>query len=714
VAAVVLLQRPADRDAWVMAFAFGGLIAGAPLMILEPQMAPALRRFMVPVWALLLSTMPAAMYFFFAVFPAPSVIDRRMPWLKWLLGGAAAAVGGVLAAACLLTGNSEGLARIAERVPGRLVAWIAATYSIGCLLLAVLSLVANAFGSADARRKTRVIFAGAILGFGPITVLQLLAASLGARRPEDVIPFWMWAVAVLAISLVPLSVAYAVVKHRVMELPVLLRRSARYVLVRRGAVTVAVLLGIFVTFGFAALISRVFTDVGEGAQRAGLVAGALFGGVLATAGQRLWRPAQERIDRAFFRGAYDARRIVEQLARDSRVATDRDALAHGIETALVIALQPEALYVYLRAPELPPRLVAAGAGAERVAGVYLPLDTPGLLELTRRGQPAVIEPHHLEPDGAFEACAVLRPELLVPILGRSGALEGLLVLAMRRSEEPYSGEDRALVGSAAAQAGMALENIRLAETMAAQLDADRRRARELEIARAVQAKLLPQDTPVLSTLEYAGRCIQARAIGGDYFDFIAAGDGKLAVVLADISGKGISAALLMASLQAGLRAQYTVAPADLRAVLRTVNRVFFGSTATNHYATLFFGVYDETTRRLEYANCGHLPPILRRAAGGIERLVPTATVVGLFDVWDCATAEITLGRGDTLVVFSDGASEAIDPGGEEFGEERLVAILDAQPDAPAAALLDAIVVAVTAHGGSQQYDDLTLLVARGR
>jgi serine phosphatase RsbU (regulator of sigma subunit) len=170
----------------------------------------------------------------------------------------------------------------------------------------------------------------------------------------------------------------------------------------------------------------------------------------------------------------------------------------------------------------------------------------------------------------------------------------------------------------------------------------------------------------------------------------------------------------MASLQAGLRAQYTVAPADLRAVLRTVNRVFFGSTATNHYATLFFGVYDETTRRLEYANCGHLPPILRRAAGGIERLVPTATVVGLFDVWDCATAEITLGRGDTLVVFSDGASEAIDPGGEEFGEERLVAILDAQPDAPAAALLDAIVVAVTAHGGSQQYDDLTLLVARGR
>ena len=277
-----------------------------------------------------------------------------------------------------------------------------------------------------------------MLGFGPVMTLQVLLAVGRARQPEEIVPFWVWALAAMAISLVPLSVAYAVVKHRVMELPVLLRRSARYVLVRRGAVTVAVLLGILVTFLFAAISSRVFTDVGEGAQRAGLVVGALFGGVLATAGPRLWRPAQERIDRAFFRGAYDARRILEQLARDSHVATDRDALAWGIETALEAALQPEALYVYLRAPDAPARLVAAGADAAALAGVPLPLTTPGLLELTRRGQPVVLEPQDLGPGGAFEACAVLRPELLVPMLGRSGDLEGLLVLATRLSEEPYS------------------------------------------------------------------------------------------------------------------------------------------------------------------------------------------------------------------------------------------------------------------------------------
>ena len=546
-------------------------------------------------------------------------------------------------------------------------------------------------------------------------MLQIVLASSGRERPDEVIPFWGWALAVLAICLVPLSVAYAVVKHRVMELPVLLRRSARYVLVRRGAVTVAVLLGILATLGFAALLSRLFTDIGEGAQRASLMVGALFGGVLATAGQRLWRPAQERIDRAFFRGAYDARRILERLAQECHVATDREALARGIETALEAALQPEALYVYLRAPDLPPRLIAVGADAAALAGVPLPLTAPGLVEVTKRGQPVIVQPGDLAPGATFDVCAVLRPELLVPMLGRSGDLEGLLVLAMRLSEEPYSGEDRALVGSAAAQAGLALENIQLAEAMAAQLDAGRRRARELEIAKGVQAKLLPQAVPQMATLECVGRCIQARSIGGDYYDFIALNDGRLALVLADISGKGLSAALLMASLQAGLRAQYTSAPADVPGVLRTVNRVFCGSTATNHYATLFFAVYDEATRRLHYANCGHLPPVVRRASGVIERLAPTATVVGMFDEWDCATAETTIGAGDTLFVFSDGAPDALDASGEEFGEERLVSLVDEHHAAGAQALLDRVVAAVTAHSGSQQqYDDLTLLAARGR
>jgi phosphoserine phosphatase RsbU/P len=625
------------------------------------------------------------------------------------------AVAVVGAALCLLFGDSGALWWVNEHVPRRMLAWTLSSYSVVCIALALASLVTNAFGDPETRRKTRVILAGTVVGLGPVMTLSLILVSTNTSRPERIVPFWAWALAVLAIGFVPLSVAYAVVKHRVMELPVLVRRSARYVLVRRGAVTIAVLLGVSATFVFAALLSDAFADMGEEVQRAGLVAGALFGGVLAVAGQRLWRPAEERIDRAFFRGAYDARRILEQLARDSRLATDRDQLARQFETALEGALQPRALYVYLRAEAGPPRLVGAGADADALRAIPLSGDLPpDWIELGRTAQPFTITAADVATDTRLEPFRALAAELVVPVIGRGGGLEGLLVLGSRLSDEPYSSEDRALLGSAAAQAGLALENIRLAEAMAAQLDAERGRARELEIARAVQAKLLPQDTPALPTLEYVGRCLQARAIGGDYFDFIDVGDGKLALVLADISGKGIHAALLMASLQAGLRAQYTLAPTDLRAVLRTVNRVFYGSTAHNHYATLFFAVYDQATRRFQYANCGHLPPILRRAAGDIERLGPTGSVIGLFDVWDCTTAETTLGAGDTLVVFSDGATDAVDAAGEEFGDERLTGVVERHAAAGATGLLDAIVSAVIDYGGTQQFDDLTLLVARGR
>ena len=227
VASVVLLQRPGDRVAWVMAIAFGGLIAGAPLLDLEPRMAPSLRWFMVPVWAFLVWTMPAALYYLFAVFPAPSALDRRVPWLKILIGGAALAVGVVLAAFCLVFRDSGALWWVHEHVPRTVLAWVLSAYSLICMALALASLVMNAFGDAETRRKTRVILAGTVLGFVPILTLRAIMVSMSARRPEQVVPFWVWGIAVLAIGFVPLSVAYAVVKHRVMELPVLFRRSAR-------------------------------------------------------------------------------------------------------------------------------------------------------------------------------------------------------------------------------------------------------------------------------------------------------------------------------------------------------------------------------------------------------------------------------------------------------------------------------------------------------
>jgi serine phosphatase RsbU (regulator of sigma subunit) len=196
----------------------------------------------------------------------------------------------------------------------------------------------------------------------------------------------------------------------------------------------------------------------------------------------------------------------------------------------------------------------------------------------------------------------------------------------------------------------------------------------------VQARLFPQKFPVMKTLEYRGGCIPAREVGGDYYDFLQLPGERLALVLADIAGKGVSGALLMANLQANLRSQCAMNAEDLRRVLTSVNRSFCENTGDASYATLFFADYDDASRRLRYANCGHLPPLLLSMAGEngasgscrVERLDPTSMVVGLFNNWKCEVAETELAPGDTLVLYTDGITEARNLAGEEFGEARLV------------------------------------------
>jgi serine phosphatase RsbU (regulator of sigma subunit) len=301
---------------------------------------------------------------------------------------------------------------------------------------------------------------------------------------------------------------------------------------------------------------------------------------------------------------------------------------------------------------------------------------------------------------------------MVPILGRDSRLVGLLVLGARLSEEPYSHDDKHLLTSVASQAGVAVESIRMGENIAERIEAERRLAQEMEYAKQVQARLFPQKLPAMKTLEYAGGCIQARQVGGDYYDFLELGSGRLALVLADIAGKGISGALLMANLQANLRSQYAVALDDLPRLLKSVNQLFYENSSESSYATLFFADYDDSSRRLRYVNCGHLPPLLLRTDGQVERLTSTNTVLGLFEKWECAVAEVRLAPGDILVLYTDGVTEAENPQEEQFGESRLAETMLAQRQLPVASLLETIVATVQDFSEGEQADDITLVVAR--
>jgi serine phosphatase RsbU (regulator of sigma subunit) len=247
---------------------------------------------------------------------------------------------------------------------------------------------------------------------------------------------------------------------------------------------------------------------------------------------------------------------------------------------------------------------------------------------------------------------------------------------------------------------------------AEKLESERRAAHELEIAKQVQARLFPQVLPPMRTLDYKGLCIQAHQVGGDYYDFLDLGRERLGLVLGDISGKGIAGALLMANLQANLRSQCGTAWDDPQRLLRSVNQLFYDNTPDNAYASLFFGEYDDQLQRLRYANCGHLSALLLRRDNTLVRLDSTCTVLGLFKDWDCSIGECHLLSGDTLALYTDGITESFNLAGEEFGEERLIEALRRHHALPPRELQAAIVDDVHQFSPEEQYDDITLIVAK--
>jgi len=257
------------------------------------------------------------------------------------------------------------------------------------------------------------------------------------------------------------------------------------------------------------------------------------------------------------------------------------------------------------------------------------------------------------------------------------------------------------------------DNQRLLAAIAKQTESDRRRKSELEIAAHVQQKLFPSRMRPLATLDYAAHCVAARSVGGDYYDFLDAGEGRVAFVLADVCGKGVPAALLMANLQAWFRSQPQAALNQPVRLLENVNRHFYDSTDADRFATLYFGLYDDRTRTLSYVNCAHCEPLVMRAAGAVERLEPTATVVGAFARWVCAEARVKLGPGDLLAIYSDGVTEAADAGGREFGEDRLVRLLCDHRENGAESVVQAVIDSVAAFSGASRFDDVTMMVLKG-
>jgi sigma-B regulation protein RsbU (phosphoserine phosphatase) len=686
----VAFARVTDARAWLLLL----------LVLSVPEFGGASMRFIggrddwfIPVFAAyqpLMSNMwPTAMLFFAIAFPDRLAIDRRVPWLKWVIvAPIALRVIALNPVYDYVARHDPSTARRLQESLGLTESYFGTSYGLFILLfLAIMGYRAYTERQPDARRRLLLLVAGA--GFSVLPIVGfLIALSLGVRRFPD----WAYFVIITPLLLFPLTMAYVVVVHRAMDVRVVVRQGLQYLLAR-GSLRALQLVVTIVTLTAAFMLAS--RSGNKLLQPLLVVAG--FGLVLLT--RRFADTLRERVDKRFFRDAYDAEQILSELADKVRTMVETRPLLETVTHRIAEALHVPRVAILLN--DGGQLAMAYAVGFPDATAVSIPVDA-----WTQAAN-----------DDERRALARLDSELLLP-LSLNQKLVGVMSLGPKRSEEPFSPSDLRLLGSVAMQTGLALENSRLSAQIGQEIAERERGRRELEIAREVQERLFPQEYPRVPGLELAGACRPALAIGGDYYDFVPLQGGRLGIAIGDISGKGIPAALLMATLRAFLRGQTVRGRGDLSGLIADLSGLVYESSAPNRYATFFYAEYDPASRRLVYVNAGHNAPMLLR--GGMEgeaqvvRLDAGGPVIGLLPECSYTQAEVELRAGDLLVAFTDGVSEAMTAAYEEWGEERLLPVLQqARCEPPAVVIARVMAAADMFVAGAAQHDDMTMVVVRG-
>jgi phosphoserine phosphatase RsbU/P len=302
---------------------------------------------------------------------------------------------------------------------------------------------------------------------------------------------------------------------------------------------------------------------------------------------------------------------------------------------------------------------------------------------------------------------VTKSILCMPLRNREGKIIGVFEL-LNKKDGRFTKKDQTVINIMSVDVSIAIENARLhmAEIEFARMN------EQVRLAAVIQNGLLPKSSPVIPGYKVAGMSIPAQSVGGDYFDFIPMDDGRMALCLGDVSGKGLPASLLMANLQATLRGQTLVAQIPSECLLRS-NKLLYENTSAEKFATLFYGILEADRHTLHFSNAGHDWPFLVGKDRSIRRLETGGIMLGLISQTDFVDERIELKPGDCLVIQSDGVSEAMNKHLEEFGEANLQRIILESRDCEPQEIIDTIVAAVRKHVGNYiQWDDLTIMVLK--
>ncbi|MGB9255296.1 MAG: SpoIIE family protein phosphatase, partial [Candidatus Korobacteraceae bacterium] len=710
----VVMVRPRDLSAWLLLgllLGLGETVSGYPAF---DDWGPAALKVVYTYYLLIYSAMPALLFLFGFFFPEPLPFFARAGWWgKWLpwivvipyeiysLVYVAVLVGG-------LTGNpsTQWLGAIFHSVATPIVLYELALVVAFFVFIVTKSVIAI---SPDAKRRLRLLYWGAAISMTP---MALLAAAVYLKNTVDFAD-WIISLVVLAFLVFPVTLAYVIVVQRAMDVRVVLRQGLQYALARNGIRVLQFLAIGLVTVTAVALI-------GQNQKRPQKLIVIGIGLLAVFTIRQLSAKIGVWVDRRFFREAYDAEQVLSELSEGVRSMVEVRSLVRTVAERISETLHIPRVAVMLG--DSGPYRPAYALGYGSAPDIVFPPGAGTVKVLARQPEPARVyfdDPHswlYREPDVTEEdrsKLTQLDAELLLPLSARDKLL-GFISLGPKLSDEPYSRTDLRLLKSVAAQTGLALENAQLISEIADEVAQRERLNSEVQIARDVQERLFPQTLPPIAGLAYAGACRSALGVGGDYYDFLALPGGKLGLAIGDVSGKGIAAALTMASLQASLRSEATRAPDNIAGLMSNVNRLLHEALASNRYATFFYGQYDPASRRLTYVNAGHNPPMLFHSSNGdchVSRLEASGTVVGLLDNATYQQAAVPLAPGDVFIAFTDGISEAMNAAQDEWGEDRLIDTMKGCLKLPPGEIISCIMKSADNFAaGAKQNDDMTIIV----
>jgi sigma-B regulation protein RsbU (phosphoserine phosphatase) len=415
----------------------------------------------------------------------------------------------------------------------------------------------------------------------------------------------------------------------------------------------------------------------------------------------LLREELQRAHRKLSLQAFELHSLID-VSRDLARGSSEEAVRNLVTTSLMGHFLVSRCAVYLDGPHGLSLAHGRGLGRERRAAAISPEEAR--LALDTLAEPlAVVE----LPEGPLRRLLLgARMALAVPL--RAGdRVEGVLAIGERASGMPFTPGDREVAQAMARQALGALENARLQRVREEKLRQDR----ELQIARDIQQSLFPPHPPEVPGFDVAAESRPCFEVGGDSYDWIPLGGGRLALVIADVSGKGTPASLLMASVHAFVHA--LAGTAEPARVVEQLNRFLFARTQASRFVTLFYAELDPSSRRLTYVNAGHVPPYRVDRDGTVSRLEGGGPALGLLPEGSYGACDVSLERGDTVALVTDGLTEAWSQEDQEFGDERVGEALRRLAGRSARAVLRGLVAAVDQWAGDRAFsDDRTTLILR--